>query len=119
MTPLASPEKAAPLFDALGDPHRLRMVFWLCDTGPCSTSAVTQAVPVTRQAATKHLTLLESAGVVRSEKRGRERIWTVQTTSLAAAQDLLATLSQRWDRRIDRLRAFVEDDDQAARHEPR
>ncbi|TDL11938.1 transcriptional regulator [Mycolicibacterium obuense] len=110
---------AAPLFDALGDPHRLSMVVWLCDTGPCSTSAVTQAVPVTRQAATKHLTLLESAGVVRSEKRGRERIWTVQTTTLHAAQDLLGTLSQRWDQRIDRLRAFVEDDDQAARHEPR
>lgn len=100
---------AAPLFDALGDPHRLRMVIWLCDTGPCSTSTLTQSVPVTRQAAAKHLTLLESAGVVRSEKRGRERIWTVQTTSLVAAQDYLATLSQRWDRRIDRLRAFVED----------
>ncbi|KGI70548.1 helix-turn-helix transcriptional regulator [Mycobacterium rufum] len=100
---------AAPVFDALGDPHRLRMVVWLCDTGPCSTSAVTQSVPVTRQAATKHLTLLESAGVVRSEKRGRERIWSVQTASLTAAQDYLATLSQRWDRRIDRLRAFVED----------
>lgn len=100
---------AAPVFDALGDPHRLRMVVWLCDTGPCSTSAVTQSVPVTRQAATKHLALLESAGVVRSEKRGRERIWSVQTASLTAAQDYLATLSQRWDRRIDRLRAFVED----------
>lgn len=100
---------AAPVFDALGDPHRLRMVVWLCDTGPCSTSAVTQSVPVTRQAATKHLALLESAGVVRSEKRGRERIWWVQTASLTDAQDYLATLSQRWDRRIDRLRAFVED----------
>ena len=74
---------------------------------------------MTRQAATKHLTLLESAGVVRSEKRGRERIWTVQSTSLHAAQVLLGTLSQRWDQRIDRLRAFLEDDDQAARHEPR
>lgn len=105
----ASMATAAPLFDALGDPHRLRMVIWLCDTGPCSTSAVTQSVPVTRQAATKHLALLESAGVVRSEKRGRERIWSVQTRSLTAAQDYLGALSQRWDRRIDRLRAFVEE----------
>ncbi|MEW5813137.1 MAG: metalloregulator ArsR/SmtB family transcription factor [Actinomycetota bacterium] len=104
-----SPASVAPLFDALGDPHRLRMVIWLCDAGPCSTSAVTQSVPVTRQAATKHLALLESAGVVHSEKRGRERIWTVQTTTLVAAQDYLATLSQRWDRRIDRLRAVVEE----------
>lgn len=109
MSPPDSLESAAPLFNALGDPHRLRMVIWLCDAGPCSTSTVTHAVPVTRQAATKHLALLESAGVVRSEKRGRERIWTVQTASLLSAQDLLTTLSRRWDRRIDRLRAFVEE----------
>jgi DNA-binding transcriptional ArsR family regulator len=101
----------APLFGALGDPHRLRMVIRLCDTGPCSTSTLTQSVPVSRQAATKHLALLEAVGVVRSEKRGRERIWTVQTASLMAAGDHLATLSARWDRRIDRLRAFVEEDE--------
>ncbi len=100
---------AAPLFDALGDPHRLRLVIRLCDTGPCSTSTLTQSVPVTRQAAAKHLALLEAAGVVHSEKRGRERIWTVRTTALTAASDYLDTLSRQWDRRIDRLRAFVED----------
>ena len=59
---------AAPLFDALGDPNRLRIVVRLCDSGPSSTSQVTQAVSVTRQAATKHLELLEAAGVVRSSR---------------------------------------------------
>jgi len=101
---------AAPVFDALGDPHRLKIVIWLCRTGPCSTSAVTQSIPVTRQAATKHLALLESAGVLSSTKRGRERIWTVHTPALRAAGDYLGSLSRHWDDRIDRLRAFVEDD---------
>jgi len=105
-----SAETAAPVFDALGDPHRLRMVIWLCDSGPCSTTVVTQSVPVTRQAATKHLALLESAGVVSSTKRGRERIWSVQTALLTDIGDYLERLSRQWDQRIERLRAFVEDD---------
>ena len=101
---------AAPVFDALGDPNRLRIMIWLCDGGPCSTSVVSQAIPATRQAATKHLLLLESAGLVHSSKRGRERIWAVDTASLASASDYLKALSQRWDRRIERLRALVEVD---------
>ncbi len=101
---------AAPVFDALGDPNRLRIMIWLCDGGPCSTSAVSQAIPATRQAAAKHLLLLESAGLVQSSKRGRERIWTVETQSLASAGDYLRALSRRWDERIDRLRALVEDE---------
>ena len=100
---------AAPLFDALGDPNRLRIIVRLCDLGPSSTSQVTSVVSVTRQAASKHLQLLESAGLVSSSRRGRERIWTVQTEPLASASDYLTQLSRRWDAALDRLRAFVED----------
>lgn len=100
---------AAPLFGALGDPNRLRIVIRLCDGGPSSTSQVTHALSVTRQAATKHLELLAAAGLVTSSRHGRERIWTLQTRPLAAASDYLAELSRRWDAAIDRLRAYVED----------
>ncbi|MDT5116056.1 MAG: hypothetical protein QOE30_1795 [Mycobacterium sp.] len=99
---------AAPLFDALGDPNRLRIIVRLCDLGPSSTSQVTSVIPVTRQAATKHLQLLESAGLVTSNRRGRERVWRVQTEPLARASDYLTQLSRRWDAAADRLRAFVE-----------
>ena len=68
-----------------------------------------RSIPVTRQAASKHLLLLESAGLVTSSRHGRERIWTVQTEPLARASDYLTQLSRRWDAAIDRLRAFVED----------
>ncbi len=101
--------EAAPLFDALGDPNRLRIVVRLCDGGPSSTSQVTQAVSVTRQAATKHLELLEAAGLVASSRRGRARIWTLQTQQLIDAGDYLTRLSRRWDAAIERLRAYVED----------
>jgi DNA-binding transcriptional ArsR family regulator len=99
----------APVFDALGDPNRLRIITWLCDGGPRSTSQVTEVIPVSRQAATKHLLLLEAVGLVSSERRGRERIWRVQPQPLSDASDYLTTLSRRWDRAIDRLRAHVED----------
>jgi len=99
---------AAPLFDALGDPNRLRIIVRLCDVGPSSTSQVTSVIPVTRQAASKHLSLLENAGLVTSSRQGRERVWTVRTEPLAEASDYLTRLSRRWDAAVDRLRAFVE-----------
>jgi DNA-binding transcriptional ArsR family regulator len=98
----------APLFDALGDPNRLRIVTRLCDGGPCSTSQVTHVIPVSRQAATKHLLLLEAVGLVSSERHGRERIWRIEPKPLTEASDYLTALSTRWDAAIGRLRAYVE-----------
>ena len=100
---------AASVFDALGDANRLRIVMGLCDAGPSSTLQVAQAVPLSRQAATKHLEVLQAVGVVASAKHGRERIWTVQSQPLTAASDYLTMLSGRWDRAIERLKMFVED----------
>jgi DNA-binding transcriptional ArsR family regulator len=99
----------APLFDALGDPNRLRIITRLCDGGPCSTTKITAVVSVSRQAATKHLLLLEAVGLVSSQRRGRERIWRVRPKSLTDAGEYLNALSQRWDKAIDRLRTYVED----------
>jgi len=102
-------EPLSPVFSALGDPNRLRIVTRLCDGGPCSTSQVTRVVPVSRQAATKHLLLLEAVGLVSSERQGRERIWRIEPAPLTDASAYLAALSMRWDNAIDRLRAYVED----------
>lgn len=106
---MTSATAAASVFDALGDPNRLQIVIGLCDTGPRSTLQVAQALPLSRQATTKHLELLLAAGVVSSAKHGRERVWTVQPQPLTAAGDYLTTLSVSWDRAIERLRLFVED----------
>jgi DNA-binding transcriptional ArsR family regulator len=107
---VSADEAKAPLFDALGDPNRLRIMTRLCDGGPSSTTEVTQVVAVSRQAATKHLMLMEAVGLVSSERKGRERIWRVQPKPLSEASDYLTALSNRWDRAIDRLRAYVEDE---------
>jgi DNA-binding transcriptional ArsR family regulator len=105
----ASAVAKAQVFDALGDRNRLRIVTRLCEGGPCSTSRVAQVVPVSRQAATKHLLLLEAVGLVSSHRRGRERIWRIEPAPLTAASDYLTALSLRWDKALDRLRAYVEE----------
>lgn len=102
-------EPLSPVFNALGDPNRLRIVTRLCDGGPCSTVQLTQVISVSRQAATKHLLLMEAVGLVSSHRQGRERIWRIEPEPLAEASDYLTTLSRRWDHAIDRLRAYVED----------
>jgi DNA-binding transcriptional ArsR family regulator len=100
---------AAPVFAALGDPTRLRIILRLCTHGPQSITALTEDSNVTRQAVTKHLHALEEAGLVRGEREGRERIWELQGKRLAEARTYLDQISAQWDAAIERLRAFVED----------
>ena len=100
---------AAPVFAALGDETRLAIVARLCTTGPQSIVRLTEGTDVTRQAITKHLHALAEAGLVRSKRDGRERIWEMQTRRLADARRYLDQISAQWDDAIDRLRALVED----------
>jgi DNA-binding transcriptional ArsR family regulator len=102
-------DRTAPVFAALGDPTRLRLVARLSSEGPQSIVQLTHGMRVTRQAITKHLEALASAGVVVDERAGRERIWTLQSTRLAEASRYLDEISLEWDAAIDRLRRFVED----------
>jgi DNA-binding transcriptional ArsR family regulator len=102
---------AAAVFAALGDDTRLHLVARLSSGGPQSIVALTDAVDVSRQAVTKHLVALAEAGLVRSEKAGRERIWELDTRRFGDAQRYLDEISSQWDRAVDRLRAFVETDD--------
>jgi len=98
----------AGVFAALGDKTRLRLVARLCDDGPMSIARLTAGAGVTRQGITKHLRVLERAGLVRSTRRGRERRWRLEQKRLEDARQYLGTISKQWDLALDRLRAFVE-----------
>src|SRR5439155_13865469 len=71
--------EAAPMFAALGDATRLRLVGRLCVEGPLSIARLSEGAGVTRQAVTKHLHALGDAGLVRHLRRGLERIWELDT----------------------------------------
>jgi DNA-binding transcriptional ArsR family regulator len=103
-------DEAAPVFAALGDATRLALVARLCSDGPQSIARLGAGAAVTRQAITKHLEALCDAGLVRDRRRGRERIWQLEPRRLDEARRYLDRISQDWDKALDRLRAFVEDE---------
>ena len=98
----------ASVFAALGDQTRLELVARLSREGPTSIAKLTGRFPITRQAITKHLRVMERAGLVRSAQRGRESLWRLEPQRLAVAQQQLQAISVEWDRTLDRLKAFVE-----------
>lgn len=99
--------RAAPLFAALGDNVRLTLVNRLCARGPMSTMRLSEGSGITRQAVSKHLEVLEAAGVVRSMRKGRERLWEVDATELRAAQEWLGSISRDWAGQVVRLKAYA------------
>ncbi|WP_029003462.1 ArsR/SmtB family transcription factor [Azorhizobium doebereinerae] len=108
LNPSLSPDAAAPLFAALGDPTRLSLVRRLSDGEARSIARLSEDTDLTRQAVTKHLKVLEGVGLVSSTRSGRESLFALQPETVGAARDYLASVSRQWDDALGRLRAFVE-----------
>lgn len=96
-------------FAALGDPTRLSLVAKLCTGQPRSISQLTRRSKVTRQAITKHLRVLESAGIVHSTRAGRESRFEFDREPIAELREYLGFVSEQWDQVLSRLKSFVED----------
>jgi DNA-binding transcriptional ArsR family regulator len=99
---------AAPLFAALGDETRLKLLLRLSSGGPGSIARLSERTPVSRQAIRKHLDVLSRAGLVRGSRRGREHIWEVEPKRLGEARVYLDRISAMWDDALERLKRFVE-----------
>ena len=97
------------MFAALGDETRLSLVATLSGGAPRSISQLTAGCNVTRQAVTKHLRVLEGAGLVRGVRRGRESLFALEPASLDAARRTLDRIAAQWDQALARLKAFVEE----------
>ena len=103
----ARPE-LAHVFFALGDATRLRLVAILCAGGAFSLTQLTAAGDVTRQAVTKHLQVLASAGIVRDVRVGRERLWQLEPAQIEEARRSLETIGRQWEQALGKLKAFAE-----------
>lgn len=93
------------LFGALADPTRRALVVALVEHGPQSATRLAAGATITRQAVVKHLQALGAAGLVASQRVGREVQFRATPQPLAAAVGWLLDAGATWDRRIDRLRA--------------
>ncbi|MGD1063052.1 MAG: metalloregulator ArsR/SmtB family transcription factor [Terracidiphilus sp.] len=99
----------AILFAALGDATRLALIGKLSSGQPASIAQLTAGSRLTRQAISKHLRVLERAGLVRSVRAGRESRIALDPHAIEEMQKYLAAVSRRWDQALARLKAFVED----------
>jgi DNA-binding transcriptional ArsR family regulator len=98
----------APVFFALGDETRLWLVARLSSGTPQSIAELTAGSSLTRQAITKHLRVLEDAGLVRSMRTGRESRFEFDPKPVKQVKAYLDLVSEQWDQTLGRLKSFVE-----------
>jgi len=96
------------VFAALGCVTRLELLSRLSDGRDYSITELTHGLDLTRQAITKHLQVLQHAGIVNSQRVGRESRFTIRPGPITQAKDYLTRVSGQWDKSIARLRATVE-----------
>jgi DNA-binding transcriptional ArsR family regulator len=99
----------APVFAALGDETRLFLVTRLARGEARSISQLAEGSKLTRQAITKHLRVLESAGIVHGVRAGRESLFEFDPVPLKPVKSYLHQVSEQWDEALGRLKSFVED----------
>jgi len=105
----AGDRASAQIFAALGDQTRLSLVARLADAEAHSISQLAHGSRLTRQAVTKHLHVLQRAGIVRCARSGRENLFELDPGPIADVRVYLDAVSQYWDQALVRLKAFVED----------
>lgn len=98
------------MFRALGDPTRRSMVESLV-RGPATVSELAKPLHITLSAVVQHLAVLESSGLVASEKVGRTRTCRIEPVGLQLAADWFAGQRAIWERRLDRLGDVLAEDD--------
>ena len=103
------PAGSAPVFAALADETRLRLVGRLCAEGPASITQLAAGFDITRQAVTKHLRIIERSGLAQCRRRGRETLWQIERAKIVEAREYLDAISRQWDTKLERLRALVEE----------
>jgi DNA-binding transcriptional ArsR family regulator len=107
---MSKAEAAAPLFAALADPTRLALIERLADGAPRPIVALAAGRSLTRQAVTKHLAVLQGAGLVARRPAGRETLYALRPERLADARSWLDSIGAQWEDALARLKVHVEGD---------
>jgi ArsR family transcriptional regulator, cadmium/lead-responsive transcriptional repressor len=96
------------LWSAIGDPTRRRLLDLLLAAGDGTATTLSQHLPMTRQAVTKHLVVLDRVGLVQAAPSGRERRYRVDEEQLARAAAQLNAVGATWDARLRRIKNLAE-----------
>lgn len=98
------------VFSAVADETRRGLLERLREEGPLSISAMAEGLPISRQGVTKHLAVLLEAGLVRAERRGRQRLHRLNPSPLKEVDDWLRPYAEAWERRLERLKHHLEEE---------
>ena len=98
----------AVIFAALGDETRLRLLARLRDDGPLSIATLADGFEISRQAISKHLRVINDAGLAASSRVGRETVWQLEPGGLIEAECYLQLIAKDWDAKLRRLKSLVE-----------
>jgi DNA-binding transcriptional ArsR family regulator len=97
------------LWAAIAEPMRRRLLDVMLERGEATATTLADELPVTRQAVAKHLAVLERAGLVSGDRRGRELVYVVKPERLDAATEAMGRVAARWDQRLDRIKRISEE----------
>jgi DNA-binding transcriptional ArsR family regulator len=96
------------LWEAMADPTRRKLLDLLVARGQATATMLTADMPVSRQAISKHLVVLERVGLIDGHRQGREVRYEVREQRLADATDALSEVANRWDRRLRAIKQLAE-----------
>jgi ArsR family transcriptional regulator, cadmium/lead-responsive transcriptional repressor len=96
------------LWEAMADPTRRKLLDLLVARGTATATTLTADMPVSRQAISKHLLLLQRVGLIDSQRQGREVRYMVREQRLAEATSALSDVADRWDRRLRAIKHIAE-----------
>jgi DNA-binding transcriptional ArsR family regulator len=99
---------AQPIFAALADPVRRDLLINLAETSPKTATTLAQEYPITRQGILKHLNVLEEAGLVTVNQKGREKRYSLTPEPLNELEQWVKKVSAKWDERLLRLKTLLE-----------
>ncbi|MFN2196269.1 MAG: ArsR/SmtB family transcription factor [Anaerolineales bacterium] len=105
--------QAGPVFAALADPTRRRLVELLAGGKANNATELAKALPITRQGVSKHLAVLEHAGLIAGRQVGREKHYQFRPEPLEEPLEWITRITQQWDQRLEKLRDYLREQDNA------
>lgn len=102
---------AEPPFAALGDPIRRQILELLAQGEAKTPTELADLLPITRQGVSKHLNILEQAGLVQVRQVGREKHYSVNPEALDAGVRWMQAIAAQWDKRLQALLQYLSEDE--------
>lgn len=104
-------QKSERVFTALADTTRRQLLITLAEASPRTATQLAKGFKITRQGVLKHLDVLEEAGLVHVQPKGREKRYSLTLEPLQDVNDWIKAIGATWEARLQRLKDFVESDE--------